>query len=330
MTLIAGFRSFGTPVLIGDFLITTDNKMSGHKKKLLLISKNFALAWTGDELAANSVVKTLQSSLENVEINLESIEKILIHPSTSDLGKLNVTLVCWVVDSLGEHCFRWNSDYPSELFLGESLLDGSGESYMKTLVGPKGLIEEPPVSVSSPRKVVFGALSVVTKMMGHELIGPSTEQFGFGFGYELVRLVNGRKFEYVDNILYICIMHEFNDIGFHQRSYIKGKLYKYKANKSYSVIYSYDKNNKSIGVNIINPIGGNQVKDINLEYKKILGENFSFPFKSSYYCIFELYKTSSYTSNPLITIVSEKDKQKDFLFTALFLCGEHSRTNKYV
>lgn len=94
MTLIAGFRSFDTPVLIGDFLITDGDAKSGLQKKVLLVADNFALAWTGHLLAADSVVKSLQSSLDLAAVTLKSVRAILTDPATSDLGQLHVSLVC--------------------------------------------------------------------------------------------------------------------------------------------------------------------------------------------------------------------------------------------
>jgi hypothetical protein len=85
VTLIAGFHAFGTPVLIGDFLITSGAERSGLRKKILLIADNFALAWTGHLIAANSVVESLQSSLDLNAVTCESVKAVLTAPTTSDL-----------------------------------------------------------------------------------------------------------------------------------------------------------------------------------------------------------------------------------------------------
>jgi hypothetical protein len=99
VTLIAGFHSYGTPVLIGDFLITNNGEVSGLRKKLLLVAENFALAWTGHLVAANSVVTRLQTALGQDAPTLESVKAILTNPETiSGLGSFQVTLICWAFD----------------------------------------------------------------------------------------------------------------------------------------------------------------------------------------------------------------------------------------
>lgn len=113
MTLIAGFYSFDVPVLIGDFLTTTTRGTWGLRKKILKISDSFALSWTGHLVAADAVIRVLQSSIDVDNVDLQSVKSVLTQPAmSSQLSPFEVRLVCWVVDSNGQHCFRWNSLYP--------------------------------------------------------------------------------------------------------------------------------------------------------------------------------------------------------------------------
>lgn len=93
MTLIAGFHSFGTPTLIGDLMITSSRETVSYRKKILLISDNFAVAWTGHLFAAGSVIRSLQSSLSPNNITLESVREVLTHPETYNLGSGEVHLI---------------------------------------------------------------------------------------------------------------------------------------------------------------------------------------------------------------------------------------------
>ncbi|MBH0177032.1 MAG: hypothetical protein HP491_04015 [Nitrospira sp.] len=90
MTLIAGFQSFGTPTLIGDLMLSGFAGTFTYQKKILLIHDNFAIAWTGHWVAANSVIRTLQSSLSLNNITLESVREVLTHSETSNLGSVEV------------------------------------------------------------------------------------------------------------------------------------------------------------------------------------------------------------------------------------------------
>ncbi len=224
MTLIAGFRSFGTPTLIGDFLITTGDAVAGLRKKVLIVADNFALAWTGHLLAADSVVKSLQSYLDLDAVQIEAVRAILTNRTTSDLGTLHVSLICWVIDNQGDHCFRWNSQDPNKVRWGAPIYDGSGESFVEALVGGGLRDSFKPTSID-PDRTVDGALDVTTKLMVSEMLGPSTHPHGFGFAYEIIQ-GKSHRFEYVDNILYFAVTHELDDTGKHFSSHFAGSIYK--------------------------------------------------------------------------------------------------------
>jgi hypothetical protein len=63
MTLIAGFRAQGLPILLGDFVLTASGHPAGLKKKLRRHRSNLVLAWTGNALAAEFVVAALDRQL---------------------------------------------------------------------------------------------------------------------------------------------------------------------------------------------------------------------------------------------------------------------------
>src|SRR5690349_17624393 len=100
MTAIAGFRSFGIPVLIGDFF----REASGERirKRLVILSDRCAVAWTGDPLAAASVIKNIQSATNGDLITMESISAILTEPAMSPAELPSTKLIGWVVDGLGQ------------------------------------------------------------------------------------------------------------------------------------------------------------------------------------------------------------------------------------
>lgn len=176
MTLIAGFHSYGTRVLVGDFLITSGGEVSGLRKKILLVADNFALAWTGHLVAADLVVKSLQADLDRDAVTLESVNAILTNPATaSDLRPHQVQLICWVADGQGAHCFRWNSDYPHELFPGSPIYDGSGESFVQALAGMGPHDSANPDGIN-PNRAVNGALGVTAELMRSEMLGQTNRR----------------------------------------------------------------------------------------------------------------------------------------------------------
>lgn len=252
MTLIAGFRSYDTPFLIGDFLLTSNTLgRSGLRKKILLIADNFALAWTGDLFAAEVVIKTLQSRLDLSGVTLENVRAVLTK-SPLHLGVFHVVIICWIVDHEGQHCFRWRSDYPKEFFVGCPMYDGSGEEVIEAIAGPKGLHDSSGNSNVNP---VVAALQVTTNLMKAEIFGPSTETFGFGFAYELLYLVDGFKFEYVDNVSYTGITYELDENGHYIGSSFSGAYYKYQSYGNLTAIFIYDPIARSQERHVITPTG---------------------------------------------------------------------------
>lgn len=300
MTLIAGFRSYGTPVLIGDFLITDGNAVSGLRKKVLLVSDNFALAWTGHLLAANSVVNSLQSSLDLANVTFKSVKAILTDPATSDLGMLHVSLICWIIDDQGQHCFRWNSKYPKKLFLGETLYDGSGDSFAEALAGT-GLRHSSAPNSIDPAEAVKGALYVTTNLMVSEMLGPSTQSRGFGFSYEII-LAREHRFEYVDDILYFAVTHDMDRTGKYLGSHFAGSIFKYQSRENYSLINVYDPSRNAHNVHIVRPVGQQPNEVLNTLILMAERSDYYFPFPSQHYCVFSHFNAPNFKSPPLVIV----------------------------
>lgn len=147
MTLIAAFRSYGVPALIGDLLISDGSR----RKKVQIIADRLAIAWTGHLVAAQAVVKALQAELGTRSPTRKILESILTNPTfASELGSWHVTLIGWIVEGTTAHCFRWNSLYPIEVFYGDPMYDGSGDFEAQRFLGDVGL-HSPEPSAPSPK-----------------------------------------------------------------------------------------------------------------------------------------------------------------------------------
>ncbi len=312
MTLIAGFRSFGTPTLIGDFLITTGDAVAGLRKKVLIVADNFALAWTGHLLAADSVVKSLQSYLDLDAVQIEAVRAILTNRTTSDLGTLHVSLICWVIDNQGDHCFRWNSQDPNKVRWGAPMYDGSGESFVEALVGGGLRDSFKPTSID-PDRTVDGALDVTTKLMVSEMLGPSTHPHGFGFAYEIIQ-GKSHRFEYVDNILYFAVTHELDDTGKHFSSHFAGSIYKYQSHENYTLINVYDPSKNAHNVHVVSPVGQESKETLDTLVLGAERSDYLFPFSSQYYCVFIRFNAPDFESPPLVLIQGNHVPQNDRIF----------------
>ena len=161
-------------------------------------------AFGGPQVHIALFIENLVNSLTNDSFFLNDIRTILTTPNFINLGKLHVSIVCWVVDDDGCHCFRWNSDYPIEIYLGDPMLDGFGEVLTKAIFGHegKGFADSLSPDSDNPELMKFATLTFTTQLMSYEMIGPSPQkELGFGFAYEILYLNEDSKFVYLDNIL---------------------------------------------------------------------------------------------------------------------------------
>ena len=287
MTLIAGFHSFGTPVLIGDLLITRSGETVSYRKKILLISDNFAVAWTGPLFAAGSVIRSLQSSLSLNNITLESVREVLTYPETSNLGSEALHLIGWVIDARGQHCFLWNSLYPGELFSGAPQCDGSGSSTAEFLVASKLLDRASCPDHIEPDEDCRGALSVTTQLMAYEFWGPSTRPWGFGGAYEILYLVNGTHFKYLDNALYIPLACDLDERGRYIGTTFCASQFKYKADGNWSTFHINDPIARAQTIFNVPPPGPEPIETdgvIEDLRQRVQNRTYAFPFESDYYC----------------------------------------------
>jgi hypothetical protein len=190
MTLIAGFRAQGLPILLGDFLLTTTGRPSGLAKNRRRLRSNLVLAWTGNLLAAEFVVGALDRQLLPGRVTYQLLRRVLTGLDLSALGMLQVVLIGWIADD-GEHCFRWRSDYSGEVFNVEAAFEGSGSSLVEAIVGsskPAGVPQDP-VKIEG---ALLEALYVATRLMSNEAADPgNTAGRTFGHAYELLYLQGG-------------------------------------------------------------------------------------------------------------------------------------------
>lgn len=216
------------------------------------------------------------------------MREVLTHPETYNLGSGEVRIIGSVIDDHGQYCFLWNSLYPRELYLEASHCDGSGEFTALALVGTKGLHRNSPTDPNEPDEDRRGALQITTQLMGCEFWGPSSRPWGFGFAYEILHLVNGTHFKYLDNALYIPLACEFNEHGRYMSTTFYPSQTKYKAHGNYSIFYVHDPIAKTENIYGVPPPGPDPaqsnvvVEDLR---QRLLNNTYSFPLESDYYCV---------------------------------------------
>jgi hypothetical protein len=111
MTLIAAFRVKDTPLVLGDFMLSTRQVTpSGLTKKVHRIAPNLALAWTGHLIVAETVIGAARNHFENVTATVSALEHFLTEGDWEFGASLCAEIIGWIIDSETQRCFRWRSD----------------------------------------------------------------------------------------------------------------------------------------------------------------------------------------------------------------------------
>lgn len=254
MTLIAGFRQRGTPMLIGDYLLTSNGRPFGARKKICRIALNFAVAWTGSLVVAEEVVTALRErfthgpTLDDVRGYLTSLDL----EATHGRHERSILLIGWV---LGESncCFLWNSQWPKEVFPGDTHFAGSGSHMIFQLAlqgertaGPKDLPGFDPVL-----EVLQSAIVLMMDEVGEQ----EHRAAGFGLGYEIL-YARHSSFQYVEDTSYFFAQSYFDGSGRHLRTEIVPRVFGNFVLGEFSVfqMHAFDQKPNLTRTDLLSPI----------------------------------------------------------------------------
>jgi hypothetical protein len=198
MTLIAAYRNNNIPVLIGDMaLIEAD--IRSLRKKVYVVSDNFAVAWTGHRIIAKKVITDLKNVFSNKVVTKASIEDFLKSYEFDDFGSLHTNFIGWVVDD-EPHCFRWNCLYPKEVFYDSHFVDGTGEEYFESLKNQPRQRGGSVLPIQD--EAILSIINDVAYARFEESLYRGTWDLNFGASYDILAFIGGR-FRYVRSIAYI-------------------------------------------------------------------------------------------------------------------------------
>jgi hypothetical protein len=209
MTLIAAYKHYEVPVLVGDMAITRngDRKFRSLRKKIYRISPNFVIGWTGYEIIAKKIISSLWKTFKDKTVKKESLEDYLINFEAKDFGSLYTKFIGWIID-YEPHCFLWNCLYPKQIFYNQSYIDGSGKGYFENLKqqswqhGNSNLL--PQID-----KIILSILSDISKMRFEESLYKKTWDISFGAAYDILLFING-SFKFIPSIIYIGWDYHWN------------------------------------------------------------------------------------------------------------------------
>jgi hypothetical protein len=215
MTLVAAYRELGTPVIVGDFLLSDETPETGLTKKIHRLQPNLAVGWTGSFVAAGIVLRSLyRRCLQRPLLVKRDLEDFLQSFPVKVLGKLAVTLVGWIVDDKGEHCFLWRSDWPQDVFYADHQFVGSGEAVFERLAGRGSDANAP-----GPKDVATRLILSVSVLLNDEIGERKNRANRFGHAYEVL-IFDGGEFRYLDDVLFVFVDVELDVDG----RYIGGRF----------------------------------------------------------------------------------------------------------
>jgi len=148
--------------------------------------------------------------------------------------------------------------------------------------------------------------------MHYEMWGPSTKPWGFGHAYEILRLVNGKRFEYLDDTLYLPFGVELDEHGHYLRTKLGEEFFKYNAHGNYSVLHFHNPSTLHQRMDILTPPGiaipeadeftRNLTQRINKrEY------SYSYPLESAFYCMIYQFKSPDFVTPPYFSVIPKEE-----------------------
>ncbi len=316
MTLVAAYRVNEVPFLLGDLLITGGGKV-GARKKVHRIRKDLVVGWTGDLVAAQVILDKINEEVDE-KGSFKSLSKSLKSVSKYLLGSMSVILVGWVVDS-EPRCFRWNSDWPHEIFFGEFFYDGTGAEKFQKLNGGEVSHE---LNKPNREQVLpqIMALENVCYLMADEVDRKQKyRNDGYGFGYEILYLTeNG--FEYIEDILYVICEVWFDDEGNYLGPKLFPSVHSYHNESDFSVIQETSfghgsflepqdicKSTHHINRHLVKPVHHINKCDFDSTKKEVSSTSYKSSFDADYVCLFSSLIQNGHLSDsvpfdPLIMI----------------------------
>jgi hypothetical protein len=261
MTLIAATRRLeGIPVLFGDLLLTAPAKtgmssfhpiqpgvaarlpqdrgrrIPGAARKAILINDHLAVGWAGSYFSAGTVLKSLLRKFgSSKHVDYADLESFL---STQDQYKENASsfhLVGWIFD-IEHRCFRWNSQWPHELFDAPEHFEGTGEALFRSLLDSFTARRRGPGFKDSTELVPYVAATKMGRCIAEDVASGKLTTNYFGYGFETI-FWDGLRYRFVDEITYVIkwqIAKLPNDPNFYTKA--PALIVKYKAFKRYCIM----------------------------------------------------------------------------------------------
>jgi len=253
MTVIAAIRFNSTPILMGDFVISspagfgdpmwvptnpnapkskiTGYQIGGLRRKIECLHPHLCVGWSGSSFAASVALRRIIAGLQNNEPSWNLLEAVLSQV-TDYRGGHAVDLVGWLGQPAVARCFVWSSDAPEALQERGEYITGSGANVLQEILQNTSSNFGP--TCEDFDKALFKALGKFTRFLGSEIFGGQTLENLCGYGLEII-IGDQKGFSFIDEITFLSY-----DVLAESREQFKIRpnttFYKYKCFGTYSVV----------------------------------------------------------------------------------------------
>lgn len=317
MTLLASFRAFEIPILVGDMLITrngiTPPQRIGAKKKIHILSSNCAIGWTGFLDSAEIVFQKLFQEINADRCDFQLLDEILTSFSQDEFRGSPVKVVGWIVDDAAR-CFRWDSRFPHHVSCPESSFDGSAYEVMKNMVGGHMISDPSRPKERNIQRAIASSLNLLIRLVADEMLGLSDPVLAFGHQFEEVYYDFDTGFKYLDNLLYLVLDVEIESNYQVVRHALTGPVHKYRTFGNYSLMEFYYPERNHTDFDMITPIGFVDPKIEEGIMSLARPGTYKLQLLSSYYCVLIRYISNGTLFDTLGCILKDGGKPESGFF----------------
>lgn len=240
MTLIASINPNGSPMLIGDLLVSKDKfeipnidlpslgelNNSEHLilsnstknitpvqtvQKVNILSQNLIVAWAGSYLRAKLILKALRDETANRELSYDLVKNIL--SDNEDLIGNEVAIIGLLMMPCGTvQAFHKNGEMFDIPGYSDFIYAGTGGSqYFDTLMNISSDRDEDATTLRYP-DALYNPAATIWKLLALELITGVPVYNAYGGGFELAYFDDGGA-KKLDDIVHYCWKFDINDLA---------------------------------------------------------------------------------------------------------------------
>lgn len=236
MTLVVAIKFGGTPVLIGDFLLTDPSAAGpgfylptntsrgadsipagrspwGFSKKIERINARFVVGFAGSLYPGQILLTALRKQFEESDATTTDVQKFLSNLQIDRISETSLT--GWIVEKEPK-CFLWNGRKKRDFNIVEYSFLGSGGAHFKDFILPSDLTKGPG-RLSPYDQASLMAVTKIGRIISVEFQNGGTTNMGYGYGGEALTW-DGEQFRYVGKVLYsflniVAVENSIRSIG---------------------------------------------------------------------------------------------------------------------